>query len=90
MWYTNMKNKHKKNALLNKIENIIYVIIKKEEIINYFSQSTRNPVSKTCIKDTKDNYFTKCTGLTYELVPKHLQPYIKTTKRKQRVARKNV
>ena len=57
MWYINIQSKSpKNNAPLNNLENTVYEIRKKDEIVNYFYQAMWNPVPATWIKATKADF----------------------------------
>ena len=69
--------------------NNVYELSKKEDIITFLSQAMWNPVPQTWIKAIHSNFSAKWSGLTAELVQKHLGKNTETTKGHMRSNRAN-
>ena len=90
MWYINIQNKlPENNTPLKNIYNWVYENRKREESINYFYQELWNPVTAICFNAIKSGFSATWTGITVELITKHLKTSTVTTKLHQRSARSN-
>ena len=90
MWYINIQNKlPENNTPLKNIYNWVYENRKREESINYFYQELWNPVTEICFNAIKSGFSATWTGITVELITKHLKTSTVATKLHQRSARSN-